>query len=385
MNFFVISQPRTILAGNMITKAFLLFPLLLGVAASEPEASTKIAVPEHVRLAVFLASNEAGKGTAFACVYRDKEFVATNLHVASGTSPLVIKTQSGDVIPLGKTVVLAEDADICLFSIAKPFLTYGITPLHFVSDGFKETKVGDRVYCLGNSLGNGVIIQADGEIKAFGNPRLETTAPFVGGNSGGPLIHADSGKVVGLVTETRENKDAESHTTRAERAIRSPDSELNEISYFAHRIDMVKKWSGSTVVQFLKTENALETHENSLTSMVRFLSDPTDETDWRNDRKLAEIWDTYSEFIDAANKKKTSRVELSSTGYRIRSTGISVAQSEYDKAYDRYIRGIENKIQDDVEGLKRLKSLGYIQAERRVRLENLSVKVKQYVNDFKQN
>lgn len=368
----------------MITKAFLLFPLILGVAASEPEASTKIAVPNNVRLAVFLASNEAGKGTAFACVYRDKEFVATNLHVASGTSLLVIKTQSGDVIPLGKTIILAEDADICLISTAKPFSTYGITPLHFVSDVYKETQVGDLVYCLGNSLGNGVIIQADGEIKAFGNPSLETTAPFVGGNSGGPLIHAESGKVVGLVTGTVENKNAESHTTRDEQAIRSSASELKEISYIAHRIDTVKKWSGSTFDQFLKNEKALETHENSLTCMVGFLSDATDETDWRNDRELAEIWSTYSKFIDAANKRTYTRAELRLTGYYIlRREGISVAQSEYDKAYNHFVRGIENKIQDDVDGLKGLKSLGYIQTERRVYLENFSVKVKQFVHDFK--
>jgi hypothetical protein len=348
---------------------------------------SKIDVPKNVRSAVFLTNNDAGSGTAFACKYKDQEFVATNLHVASGTTKLVVKTQQGIIIRLGNKIIMAKDADICLIPIKKPFSELGITPLEFTSNLFEATEVGDRIYCLGNSLGNGVIIQSDGEIKAYGNPRLETTTPFVGGNSGGPLVHFKSQKVVGLVTSTIDNRGSEANTTRDEKAIKSKESELDEISYFGHRIDTVKKWSGTSFESFLKNEKALSQHEQSITCMVKFL---LNYEGWRKDRELVRIWESYSKFIDAAEARTHKSVKVTNyvneygavvrSDVRVRSK--SVSQADYDKAYKSFIRGLEWKIKGDEEALKKMKSLGYIQIERRARLEKHAKKVKIYIRDF---
>lgn len=382
MNHHLSLPTARVLAAVLGTLAF-------GSSAGAEETSTKSEIPEKVRSAVFLAKNDAGQGTAFACRYREREFVATNLHVASGTEGLRVTTQGGDVIPLGRQMILAEDADICLIAVAKPFSEFGITPLEFASNVSEDTKVGDKVYCLGNSLGNGVIIQANGTIKAFGSPRIETTTPFVGGNSGGPLIHAESQKVIGLITETSENRGAEANTDRDERAIESRDSELGEISYFGHRIDAVRKWSGTSAKSFLINEKALAKHDKSLECLLRFL---LNHAGWREDRELVKIWDEYSDFIEEAKERTSSSVKV--TNYvneygavvrtDIRRRSKSVSQADYDKAYRSFIRGIEWKIQGDVAGLKKLKGLGYIQVQRRSDLEEVAKKIKTYVEDFKE-
>ncbi len=351
----------------------------LGTAEDEP---AKFDVPKEVRLAVFLVSNDSGKGTAFACTYRDKEFVATNLHVASGTTKLVVKTQGGDTIPLADKIILAGDADICLIAVSKPFAAFGVTPLEFSTNVFEDAKVGDDIYCLGNSLGNGVVIQADGKIKAFGNPRFETTTPFVGGNSGGPLIHAESKKVIGLVTETIENRGAEENSSRDERAIESGRSELDEISYIGHRIDSVQQWSGTSFKVFLANEKALAQHEKSLRCMTKFLRG---QPGWREDRDLVSIYDKYSKFVDdSGNVTVTDYVDEDGRvvwrDFRVR--GKSVSKADHNKAYRAYIRGLEGKAQDDVEGLEKLVSLGYIQVRRRANFEKWSKDVKTYIADF---
>lgn len=271
------------------------------------QSVNKIDVPRDVRAAVFIATNDSGSGSAFACIYRKQEFVATNLHVASGTTKLLVKTQRGNVIPLGNKIILAADADICLISVRKPFSELGVTPLEFMGNPFEEANIGDSVYCLGNSLGNGVVIQAVGEIKAFGNPRLETTTPFVGGNSGGPLIHSASHKVVGLVTETIDNRGVEGNTSRDKIAIESKKSELDEISYFGHRIDTVKKWSGTSFTRFLENEKALSRHEQSVICMIKFL---LNYKGWRKDRKLVRIWEGYNKFINEAKERTHKSVKI---------------------------------------------------------------------------
>jgi len=388
--FSQIKPPSIVGTGFSISLrivSVIIVSVVLGQSGMSQENADKLDVPKNVRAAVFLASNDSGSGTAFACKFRDREFVATNLHVASGTTKLVVKTQQGNIIPLGDKIILAADADICLISIRKPFSELGISPLEFTSKLFEETEVGDSIYCLGNSLGNGVVIQADGKIKAFGNPRLETTTPFVGGNSGGPLVHSKSQKVVALVTETFDNRGLEANTSRDEKAIKSEKSELDEISYFGHRIDTVKKWSGTSYTSFLKNEKALSQLDQSINCMIKFL---LDHQGWRRDRKLVRIWEDYRKFIDTAEERTHKSVKVTNyvneygavvrSDVRVRSKSIS--QADYDKAYKSFINGLEWKIKGDEVGLEKMKSLGYIQIERRARLEKLANQVRIYIRDF---
>ena len=388
MNIHPSLKPRTLLSNSARIGSIVLGSIALFLSAISEEALGKLDVPKSIRNAVFTASNKEARGTAFACKYKGKEFVATNLHVACGTTRLVVKTQEGKTIPLGNKIILAEDADICLISVSMPFSELNVTPLEFIDDVFTNTEVGDEVYCLGNSLGNKVIIQSDGKIKAFGNMRLETTTPFVSGNSGGPLIHSKSQKVVALITESLDNRKAQPGRLRNQRAIKSAQSELDEISYFGHRIDTVKKWSGTSYTQFLENEKELMQYEKSINCTVAFLFN---HEGWRKDRELVTIYETYLKFMDGASKRTSSSVKVTryvndyGTVLRsdIRRRRKTVSQADYDKAYKRFVRGLDWKIAGDEKNLKKMKALGYIQNEMRAELEEQAEQVKVLIrNNF---
>jgi hypothetical protein len=387
MNIHPSLKPRTLLSNSARIGSIVLGSVVLFLSAISEEALGKLDVPKSIRNAVFTASTEKGSGTAFACKYKGKEFVATNLHIAAGTTRLVIKTQQGDTIPLGNKIILTADADICLISVKIPFAELGITPLEFIDNVYTDTKVGDEVYCMGNSLGNKVIIQSDGKIKAFGNLRLETTTPFVGGNSGGPLIHFESQKVVALITESLDNSQKDPGSLRNKRAIKDADSELSKISYFGHRIDTVKKWSGTSYTQFLENEKELMQYEKSIDCTRRFLYDLQG---WREDKELVDIWRTYTKFINEASKRTSSSVKVTryvndfGTVLRsdIRRRSKTVSQVDYDKAYQTFVRRLEWKIEGDEKNLKKMKALGYIQNEMRAGLEEWAEQVKVLIREL---
>lgn len=333
-------------------------------------------------MAVFLiqGSSQEGtsSGTGFACRFKEREFVATNLHVLEGASSISVMPQSGNIVKLSGKVIVAEDADICLLGITGEFSDIGVTPLEFVDDVFKESKTGDRIFCLGNSLGNGVITATNGTIKAYGQPRLEIDSPVVRGNSGGPIVHEKTGKVVGLVTEAIINKSKFDELGIA--ASKSIDSPVQDISYFGHRVDTVRKWTATTMKEYMSTSQVIAVADKGLVCATLFL---VDRDGWQEDRRLADAWRDYSKFIDQAKEKTTKRVEVTKyvndfgvvvrTDAKVKGNGVS--QHDYEKAYQTFRRSVEWKIIADQETLKRVKPLGYRQIDTCKLLMNFSTQV----------
>lgn len=317
-------------------------------------------------LAVFLISSSEMTGSGFACLYKGREFVATNLHVLDGDPPVTVKSQAGDDIALSGNMVAAADADICLLAVVGKFADKGITPFEFDENAFKNTKVGDEVVCLGNSLGNGVITETKGKILAYGQPRLEIDCPIVKGNSGGPVVHRASGKVIGLVTEAIINKLNFDELGVA--ASKSKNSPIHAISYFAHRIDTAKIWSGTTVVDYLKIGKTISAAGTGLSRATLFLAA---KAGWEEDQRLSDAWKDYQKFIDQAKGKSSASVKV--TNYvnsygvvvrrDVRVRSMSVSEADYDKAYDKFKRAVEWKILADQETLKKAKVIGFRQME----------------------
>jgi hypothetical protein len=345
--------------------------------AEDQEVGTK-----DQKMAVFLINGKSAKmeanGTGFACTYKNREFVATNLHVIEGATVITARPQSGNNIALSGAIIVAEDADICLLAIKGSFGDIGITPLELMEDVFKGAKAGDKIICLGNSLGNGVISATTGTIKAFGQPRLEIDSPVVQGNSGGPIIHQQTGKVVGLVTEAQVNEEKANPYVLA--AKKSKDSTLTEISYFGHRVDAVQKWKATTLADYEKAGRELDGVEEGLNRTMQFFAD---EDGWKEDRRLADAWRIYSEFIEKAAAKSTRRVEVTNYvnefGFVVRSDlrvrGQSVSEADFLKARETFCRSVEWKILAEQEILKKAKPLGFRQREKTMYLMEYSVKV----------
>lgn len=75
---------------------------------------------------------------------------------------------------------------------------------------FDDVRIGEQVFVIGNSLGDGTCITAgivsDKQRKINGHTVLMTDCAINGGNSGGPIFNA-SGKVIGVICSKRRQAD----------------------------------------------------------------------------------------------------------------------------------------------------------------------------------
>jgi hypothetical protein len=235
-----------------------------------------------------------------------------------------------------------------------------------MDDVFAGTKAGDKIICLGNSLGGGVITTTHGTIKAYGQPRLEIESPVVEGNSGGPIIHSESGSVVGLVTEAIINEVKLDKLNEA--AKKSVDSELAEVSYFGHRLDSVKKWKSYTFTDFQKTGKQIKNAGLGLTRTELFI---LGKDGWQEDKRLTDAWNKYEKFLERSEEVNTKRTEITEYvneyGVVVRRDskvkGFSVSDADYEKARALFLREIEWKILAEQKLLNDLQPAGFRQIQ----------------------
>lgn len=197
-------------------------------AAISPEMQQKASdlVKTYHNDLVFVSGKE-GAGTGFIAAMGKSNFLFTNAHVAAGITNAGFKTLDDAAVQSGAASV-AVGRDI--FCMAQPA---GGAPLEIMQDVETNAGIGDEVVVLGNAEGQGVINAITGRIVGIGADRVEVDAPFVPGNSGSPIIHLKTGKVVGVATYlVVNNYDSATNEKNAKPVIRR----------FGYRIDNVKQW-----------------------------------------------------------------------------------------------------------------------------------------------
>lgn len=155
-----------------------------------------------------VSSAWAGSGYVFSA----KGFAITNAHVAADENgkpceKMVVRLCGTD-IP-AKVVALADDKSghgqgVDLAIIKLGFMPAGATPLAFES--FSNVRNGEKVYVIGNSLGDGTCITSgivsDRRRVLNGKELLMTDCAINGGNSGGPIFN-EKGLVIGTICSSR--------------------------------------------------------------------------------------------------------------------------------------------------------------------------------------
>jgi hypothetical protein len=175
---------------------------------------------------VFVTGKE-GAGSGFIATLGKSNFLISNAHVAAGIKNAAFKTLDDAAVP-GGAASIAVGRDI--FCMAQPA---GGTPLEIMQDVGSNAAIGDDVVVLGNAEGEGVVNTITGKIVGIGADRVEIDAPFVPGNSGSPIIHLKSGKVIGVATYLVINDyDAVTNEKNVKPVIRR----------FGYRLDNVKAW-----------------------------------------------------------------------------------------------------------------------------------------------
>lgn len=201
------------------------------LAAQQPGASPPDGAPgigqfvqDHTASLVFIEGG-GGAGSGFICRMKGGVFVCTNQHVVAGM-PTVKITRLDNVRVTPGAVQAAVGHDLMRLAIAD-----APKPLVAMENVEAEARIGDEVFVLGNSEGARVIQPLSGKLLGIGPDRIEVSAPFVPGNSGSPIVHAKSGKVIGIATYLAQRR----YSEFADR----PDTRVRR---FGYRLDSAQQW-----------------------------------------------------------------------------------------------------------------------------------------------
>lgn len=150
------------------------------------------------------------QGTTFGAgflVDRDKGWILTNRHVvAEAPSQVSVRFRDSDYIAAEK-LYLDPQVDLALIRIPEASIPEGAEEAELAC--YETPQMGNAVVIFGHPSGlnfTGTRGIVSGTTFVGGNESLQTDAPLNSGNSGGPLINIDSGRVVG-VSEARYDAD----------------------------------------------------------------------------------------------------------------------------------------------------------------------------------
>ena len=153
--------------------------------------------------------------------------------------PYVRITRLDNTVVPGDSINLAVGHDLaCMKTPSVP------NPHVATENAEADARIGDEVVVLGNSEGSRVIQPLAGKIVGIGPDRIEVSAEFVPGNSGSPIIHVKSGRVIAVATYLTKRRFTE-----------WTEETKSKVRRFGYRIDSVKKWQ-PIVWNVFQAENA---------------------------------------------------------------------------------------------------------------------------------
>lgn len=210
------------LAAALLAMGACLFSPQMHAATTEEQVAEL--VKNYTGSLVFV-EDKGGAGSAFACKFGTQKFVFTNQHVVAGHPgvKLTLLDQSPIVVGQAAAAVGHDILSLALLSDTKT--------MDMMLEVEKNAAIGDEVVVLGNPDGARVIKPLVGKLVGIGPNLVEVTAEFVPGNSGSPIIHLKSGKVIGVATYLT-MRDADGLSGRGTPKVRR----------FGYRLDSAKQW-----------------------------------------------------------------------------------------------------------------------------------------------
>lgn len=144
---------------------------------------------------------ESGDGLGSGFLYNDQGDLLTNAHVVTGSQQVTVRTLNHEEYK-GTVIGIGTDTDVAVVRVPE---LKKLAPLP-VAEGYKA-EVGDEILALGSPLGlentvtTGIIsgLGRSFDIDPYTYSNLyQISAPITHGNSGGPLVNAETGEVLGI-------------------------------------------------------------------------------------------------------------------------------------------------------------------------------------------
>ena len=210
------------LAAALLALGACIFPRPLHAATTDEQVAEL--VKTYSGSLVFV-EDKGGAGSGFACMFGTQKFVFTNQHVVAGHPGVKLTLLDQSLIKVGQAAG-AVGHDILSLQLLSDTKT-----MDMMFEVEKNAAIGDEVVVLGNPEGARVIKPLVGKLVGIGPNLIEVSAEFVPGNSGSPIVHLKSGKVIGVATYLT-MRDMDGLSGRAAPKVRR----------FGYRLDSAKQW-----------------------------------------------------------------------------------------------------------------------------------------------
>ncbi|GAA0494263.1 hypothetical protein GCM10008986_21020 [Salinibacillus aidingensis] len=250
----------------------------------ENETTLKTIIHEAQKSVVQIeAESESGKNIGSGFIYNNKGDIMTNAHVVANADSVYVKTSDARTYPAA-VIGLGTKKDIAVLRVPQLVdrKTLSLNPDY-------EAEIGDEIIAVGSPLGfqntvtTGII---SGKNRTFNvddqynyEGLYQISAPITNGNSGGPLIHRPSGKII---------------------AINSAGSNEGQIGFslpIGQVVDRVNMWSDQADDEELSFDGALKTKDTvneeqliqDATYIVNYFYENVEMRDYLNAYKLLGI------------------------------------------------------------------------------------------------
>lgn len=261
-----VGNPPTTVPANVTPPAAGLAP-----ATPPPPATGPVSLTDAQARAVVLIKGDDAEGTGFLVKTADGPVVMTNQHVIAGNPHIQITTTTGESVKI-LGLQGATDRDLAMISIQDNNYSY----FDLATDLGKSVQVGDQVITPGNSQGGEVMLNTQGTVLALGPQRVEISNPIYHGNSGGPVFHVKSGKVIGVVTEAMK---VDTSNALDKASFSNHNSAISgDMRYFGLRLDSVPHWDAYTWQRFNNETTFLRQFHERSKCLDSYLNTPTNDT-----------------------------------------------------------------------------------------------------------
>ena len=229
-------------------------------APAQPTTTTATLgdIVKTYRNSLVFVTGADGSGSGFVARLNEANFLFTNDHVAAGIKGAGFKSLDGTKVT-GGAAASAVGHDIFRMQLGP-----GGTPFEVMLKVDENAAIDDEVVVLGNSEGAGVINTIKGRIVGIGPNLVEVDAPFQPGNSGSPIVHLKTGKVIGVATYLTIKK----YDAATKEVLKAP-----VIRRFGYRLDSVKTWQPVAWPAFYAQAAEIQAIETLTGDLDKFLID----------------------------------------------------------------------------------------------------------------
>lgn len=267
-------------------------------AVERPGESGEQLLTQEQMSSIVLIEGDQGVATGFIATVDQVDCVVTNLHVLGDNKNMVVRNLDGERIQLdAKGIRGAGEADIALIHLAAG--EDNPPPLDLAENVTDTVKIGDRIVIVGNRLGGGVATQTTGTIRGVGPTRIEVNAEFKPGNSGSPIYHIESKKIIGVASYIQ--------TVPAGKSSKGKNAGA-EVRWFGYRVDTVNKWEAIDWATWRKQVQLLKAYREKSMAILGFI---------KGDRGAASKEPYLERLIDDYNRGAQLRTKAEHAKQRI--------------------------------------------------------------------